>query len=825
MPRKREEHRDRDAETLTGQVDVGRIHRQTQDIQSWRSALRMAENHWNPRRYKLYNLYHDLILDPHLSAVMQKRIMAITNSEIRFLEEGEEGEEDSALMNRIRSPWFLDTLYWMMESKFWGHSLIEFLMQNGEITDSELVPRLNVSPERGKVLYHEYGLDGIDYTTPPESNFVLEVGKQDDLGLLLKAAPYVLYKRGGFADWSQFAEIFGMPWRIGKYDPFNLETRNQLQQALANSGGATWMTIPEGANIEFQQPSNQGGSSSVYQELVKDINKELSKLILGNTMTTEDGSSRSQSETHRQVEESINMADKIWMEYMLNWHFKSLLSRHGFPVDNGRFAFDDTEKLSLDKRLDMDIKLSRVVPIDPNYFYETYGVPAPDEGADINTDPQEDPEEEPDNQEDLSLMMRWYRWLTGFFQKKKVKLSIPDRPVIPHYIQLQRPEDIEEQVLRDAQKAKEFNARYQEWLTGQLLEAFGNGYNTPSDIDYNSPHHLTQSMMEANIHKFSAAKNVAQLRQLNQVRQRVSSFSEFKGEAESVLDQYNRNYLKAEYDLARSTAQNASAYVQQVAEQDTFPYLEYQTAGDDRVRVSHKALDGRIYQVDDPALDTIYPPNGWGCRCEMIQHTEVPQGRELSNREESIAALQETDQYDRMRKEGFHRNKGQTKQIFDSNQLYLQNFDAGDLSFQSQDRKAFADMDAATMPDLPERNRDEEFAQLWFDNQRGRNDLDSSSMVRFLDHRQRPVHLKRTKLNSNNYNHLEDTPTILRDADEVYMRERGDRMFQYVYLKFYKEGAKEVRVDFQRGKPENIRSIQFTDSPDDSRQGILIKAK
>lgn len=56
---------------------------------------------------------------------------------------------------------------------------------------------------------------------------------------------------------------------------------------------------------------------------------------------------------------------------------------------------------------------------------------------------------------------------------------------------------------------------------------------------------------------------------------------------------------------------------------EAFPYLEYADTGDERVRDSHRALDGIVLPVDHPFWDTNYPPNDWGCRCDVIQRSEA----------------------------------------------------------------------------------------------------------------------------------------------------------------------------------------------------------
>lgn len=47
------------------------------------------------------------------------------------------------------------------------------------------------------------------------------------------------------------------------------------------------------------------------------------------------------------------------------------------------------------------------------------------------------------------------------------------------------------------------------------------------------------------------------------------------------------------------------------------PFLRYVTVGDERVRRSHKTWHGLVYPVDHPFWDSHYPPNGWGCRCDV----------------------------------------------------------------------------------------------------------------------------------------------------------------------------------------------------------------
>ena len=98
----------------------------------------------------------------------------------------------------------------------------------------------------------------------------------------------------------------------------------------------------------------------------------------------------------------------------------------------------------------------------------------------------------------------------------------------------------------------------------------------------------------------------------------VKDFSRFLTDIRRIDEDYNVRYLEAEYDFAVSSAQMAASWAEVSRDGDRYD-LRYRTAGDDRVREEHRALDGVTLPASDDFWRYYYPPNGWRCRCDAVQ--------------------------------------------------------------------------------------------------------------------------------------------------------------------------------------------------------------
>ncbi|HLZ87662.1 MAG TPA: phage minor head protein, partial [Puia sp.] len=150
-----------------------------------------------------------------------------------------------------------------------------------------------------------------------------------------------------------------------------------------------------------------------------------------------------------------------------------------------------------------------------------------------------------------------------------------------------------------------------------------------SKVDYDTPDYKLLTTMQQNVYAFAGAKTYQELRALNDLLYdsggRIVSFGQFRDKIEQyrqqalqINDQYNKQWLQTEYNMAIAQGQMARKWQGYQENKDLYPNIKYMTAGDARVRPAHALLDGTVKPVDDPFWDKYYPPIDWGCRCDTV---------------------------------------------------------------------------------------------------------------------------------------------------------------------------------------------------------------
>lgn len=287
--------------------------RTRQDIQKWRNAVADAESDLRPDREALIEMYRDLVIDGHFSGIQATREKMLQSCKIILVNQN--GEPVEELEKRIRTKWFKKLQKIFIQTYSYGHSLVAATEWDTDLKtykDIELVRREHVIPDITRVkehasIYSEESM--IDYTDPIINKYHLEIGERDNLGLLMIAAPYIIWKRGVMVAWAQFGEIFGMPIRIGRTDIEDPVKRVNMENFLQEMGQASWAVMAEDDEIELKE-GVKSDAHEVFERMVVLCNSEMSKAMLGQTMTSDDGSSYSQANVHKEILDLFGESDK-----------------------------------------------------------------------------------------------------------------------------------------------------------------------------------------------------------------------------------------------------------------------------------------------------------------------------------------------------------------------------------------------------------------------------------------------------------------------------------------------------------------------------------
>ena len=344
----------------------------------------------SPKTFQLQNIYQDVVQDAHLtSVIVNSRILAVKNK--RFVIRNASEEIDKEKSKLLRKRWFKEIVEYALESRFYGYSLIHIAEAGGgQVGKVELLPRQHVIPERNMLVKEQGDDKGIDYTTFPEWLLYAQLGS-DAIGLLEKAAALTIIKRHSWANWDEFEQIFGIPIRIAKTVSQNKKVQEEIQGWLEEMGTAAYAIFPQGTEVEIKE-NNSKDAFQVFFQKITAVNQELSKLILGQTGTTDEKAFAGSAEVHQAVLTEIITAD---IDDLLLWIADVLtpaLRIHGFPIgDTDYIDIDSSIAYTPKDRIAIDgvIMKDSGYKFKKEYLEKTYSVEL-DDAADTAPDPAGD---------------------------------------------------------------------------------------------------------------------------------------------------------------------------------------------------------------------------------------------------------------------------------------------------------------------------------------------------------------------------------------------------------------------------------------------------
>jgi phage gp29-like protein len=123
-------------------------------------------------------------------------------------------------------------------------------------------------------------------------------------GALRRLLPFFLVRAYGVDWWSKSTELFGIPWRVGKFPKGDETTRNTLLTALRSMASSGITLIPAGADVQLIESQLRGTGTSQHEAILDWTARQISIEILGATQTTDiqrGAGSQASTGSHREV--------------------------------------------------------------------------------------------------------------------------------------------------------------------------------------------------------------------------------------------------------------------------------------------------------------------------------------------------------------------------------------------------------------------------------------------------------------------------------------------------------------------------------------------
>lgn len=343
--------------------------------------------------------------DPHIYSVLQTRKLALLGLDWEIVPASESAFDKKVAKfveeKLLKIPNFQGVMLDLLDAIGKGYAIQEILwkVENSEVVPSRLqwihpknvtwlnsiYPRiltetdqsLGIEPPPWKVIMHLYKAKS---------------GHDTRNGVLRVISWMYLFKNYTIKDWVTFNEVFGMPIRVGKYDPgAEAADIDKLANAVKNMGADAAGVISKNTEIEFIESTRGSGRMNPYQMLIDFANKEISKAVLGQTLTSDASGQTgtySTAKIHEMVRQDILEADADSLGNTITDQLIKPIVGFNFPngweIPLPRFwikaeAEEDLKALSETYKNLAGINF----PIPLSHIRETFGIPEAKDGEEV----------------------------------------------------------------------------------------------------------------------------------------------------------------------------------------------------------------------------------------------------------------------------------------------------------------------------------------------------------------------------------------------------------------------------------------------------------
>lgn len=187
--------------------------------------------------------------------------------------------------------------------------------------------------------------------------------------------------------------------------------------------------------------------------------------------------------------------------------------------------------------------------------------------------------------------------------------------------------------------------------------------NTFGEPKWGTPDRDFLEYARKNVAIFSGYKTMEQQKQLYGLlfdrKGNMKGFEQFRRDTKKILDKYNQNWLRTEYNTLVRRARFAADWRRFEKNKDLYPNLKWTPSTSIDKRDGHRLFYNRIWPIDDPFWDTNYPGNLWNCKCGIKSTSEGAAPAKRHNHSKPSPGLNE--------------NPGKTGEMFTKEHPYIKN--------------------------------------------------------------------------------------------------------------------------------------------------------
>lgn len=280
----------------------------------------------------IWLIFEEMMEDSHIQSAFASRRAGVSGRrwDVTAFDESARSRKvaDFVRQTLARIPNFEHALGHLLKAVPYGHSVLEIMWRIDP--DAVRVDALRTRrPERFTLLENS-GLrlvddsQGMERSLPARKFVCHRHEPQDDIPfakpLLLSLYWPWYFKKNGQAFWMVLAEKFGIPSVIGRYPShFTDADVKNLASALINLQQDSVAAVPQETQVEVESVQ-VGEKGSFFRELLDFMNAEVSKTVLGGTLTQEVGDvgSYAAAKTHQEVRQEIIAADARLLQTTVN---------------------------------------------------------------------------------------------------------------------------------------------------------------------------------------------------------------------------------------------------------------------------------------------------------------------------------------------------------------------------------------------------------------------------------------------------------------------------------------------------------------------------